>query len=738
MIKLKYFIFPLLFLTFSSNLFALCDFKTGDYIKKINKPDQISLIKIKIADSKKYTMNFLNIITSSNEDIPQDLKKKFDAKLTVKYKFGECNYSAKVRQHGDQRDHLEFGSSGSILRSLDVRLLNGNIAGAVRFKLLLPKTRNGPNEILATLILKNLGIISPETFEVHTEINNSKSIMIFQEKASKELLERNFYREGPIFEGDEELIWDYGDHETGSLTPLSLSRMVNDNWFSKGLSSQNISMNAFSKLQSSYLSYSMNIKDRHSLILYPNNYDDKLFEHFHLYILAMNGHHALNPFNRKFYFDSFIGRFRPIYYDGNVKFIDINNYLPNSMWEKLLSKIFVSQIDESFLKEIEFSLSSIEIENSFYQRIKSDDLSDNYFNESINIYINNIKKIIKIRNNIKHKNLKSKSENEYLEKYIYFQKSKKVTQNLIHKISRKDNAFNANFINNDNILLSYDDVRKIISKNEYKGVRTVLIEQDNNLKNINSFERKIEGFLGKIYSNGVNISTNLNKKVIEFKQHKSDDWVLIDSANLENWKIIFSGVPHKKSSKQKIYQRFNDYNLTGCLTINNSNLNNVLLDINYGGCEDSLNINKSSGSIDTIFIRNSFADAIDMDFSDININYVEINNAGNDCIDVSGGDYFINIVNINSCFDKGLSVGENSNFETNIIDISNSDIGISSKDLSKVVIKSYNAKNLNYCAEVMQKKQEFGGAYMKINSNNCSGSTNVDTNSSFLVINNEF
>ena len=156
------------------------------------------------------------------------------------------------------------------------------------------------------------------------------------------------------------------------------------------------------------------------------------------------------------------------------------------------------------------------------------------------------------------------------------------------------------------------------------------------MKNINSFERKIEGFLGKIYSNGVNISTNLNKKVIEFKQHKSDDWVLIDSANLENWKIIFSGVPHKKSSKQKIYQRFNDYNLTGCLTINNSNLNNVLLDINYGGCEDSLNINKSSGSIDTIFIRNSFADAIDMDFSDININYVEINNAGNDCIDVSG------------------------------------------------------------------------------------------------------
>ena len=39
--------------------------------------------------------------------------------------------------------------------------------------------------------MKNLGFISPETFQVNTIINEVKSIMLFQEHANKELLEKN-------------------------------------------------------------------------------------------------------------------------------------------------------------------------------------------------------------------------------------------------------------------------------------------------------------------------------------------------------------------------------------------------------------------------------------------------------------------------------------------------------------------------------------------------------------------
>ena len=105
--------------------------------------------------------------------------------------------------------------------------------GAVKFKLLLPKTRRGKNEILASLILKQSGFISPETFDVITDVNNVKSKMIFQEKSTKELLEKNLKRESAIFEGDQSLLWAYMNYKDFELEPLSLAKMVNNKWFLK-------------------------------------------------------------------------------------------------------------------------------------------------------------------------------------------------------------------------------------------------------------------------------------------------------------------------------------------------------------------------------------------------------------------------------------------------------------------------------------------------------------------------
>ena len=76
-------------------------------------------------------------------------------------------------------------------RSLSLRLINGNILNAVKFKLLLPETRNNLHEILGSLLIKNVGFIVPETFQVKTNINGSEAIMLFQEDAAKEMLERN-------------------------------------------------------------------------------------------------------------------------------------------------------------------------------------------------------------------------------------------------------------------------------------------------------------------------------------------------------------------------------------------------------------------------------------------------------------------------------------------------------------------------------------------------------------------
>ena len=181
-------------------------------------------------------------MNSKSDIILPKLKKKFRANLTVYYTFGKCNYLARVRQNGYSRDHIKITEGVNIQRSLDVRLENGNILNAVNFKLFLPETRNGIHEILASIILKKLGFISPETFEVKTSINGVEAVMIFQEKAAKELLEKNLRREGPIFEGDQSLLWSYENFKLFELEPLALSRLINDNWFNKGESSRAITI----------------------------------------------------------------------------------------------------------------------------------------------------------------------------------------------------------------------------------------------------------------------------------------------------------------------------------------------------------------------------------------------------------------------------------------------------------------------------------------------------------------
>ena len=45
--------------------------------------------------------------------------------------------------------------------------------------------------------------MAPRSIKVQARVNQTESVMLFQEKAAKELLEFNNRREGPILEGDQ-------------------------------------------------------------------------------------------------------------------------------------------------------------------------------------------------------------------------------------------------------------------------------------------------------------------------------------------------------------------------------------------------------------------------------------------------------------------------------------------------------------------------------------------------------
>ena len=78
--------------------------------------------------------------------------------------------------------------------------------------------------------------------------NSSPTLMLFQENARKELLERNKRREGPILE-----VMRSCSGKKKNFYDLALSRLSNPNWFKKGNTSAKISIIASAQLQQSYM-----------------------------------------------------------------------------------------------------------------------------------------------------------------------------------------------------------------------------------------------------------------------------------------------------------------------------------------------------------------------------------------------------------------------------------------------------------------------------------------------------
>jgi hypothetical protein len=198
------------------------------------------------------------------------------------------------------------------------------------------------------------------------------------------------------------------------------------------------------------------------------------------------------------------------------------------------------------------------------------------------------------------------------------------------------------------------------------------------------------------------------------------------------WKINFKGKPPLENQIAPL-QRFNNYGLTGCLTIYQSTLDKTSFSVDNGGCEDSLNIIGSRGEGLILDIQNANADAVDLDYSNLKIKKLNVINAGNDCFDVSGGNYSIEYSFVKGCSDKGISVGEKSSLVAKEVLVEKANIAISAKDFSRVNVSFFEAMKVSICAEAKRKKQEFGGAKLLIDKYKCSANFDIDGESKFVV-----
>ena len=717
--------FTFLFLIFFCQpAVANCDFKHADYLELLKIPSSIKEITVTVINSKKFKKNFAKILASNTINIPKNLKKKFKAIVRVSYDFGDCEYKASVRQNGDWKDHIQLSKNGEPIRSIKVKLKEGNVLNAIKFKLLIPETRNGLNEIIGTIILREIGFIAPETSQISVDLDGVKTIMLFQEDAAKELLERNQRREGVMFEGDEA---SYFDNGMSGLQMLLLSRVTNPKWFLKGESSQKITLLAFEKLQKSYMHVPRSeLPSRYSI--FPNRVSSTTFQNFSFIMFAMNATHGLALHNRRFYYNGFESAFEPIYYDGNIS---LDRGL--QVYDK---NAFENKYNFPFFKEISEPQFIRNISNKFVERVfKHQQKSKIFLKQSIYQLRRNMEILQKKLNNrsqIDPDTFKFLIDREsYIERSKDFAQTKGFTQNTLKQIIKLDGKYLIKTEKNQQLSVNLNELSKILSENKFLGNRTVYLPDDIISKytgaslNINSM--RFRG--GKLtYANGMTLQINQDNKEIVAIQSDPKDWLLISDADLDNWTVTLDGKnPAKLSSSTE--QRFNDRGLTGCLNFYKVRFHNTKIATNSGGCEDAVNVFNSKGNLRSVEVLDALSDGIDFDFSNLRVNSIISENAGNDCLDVSSGNYIIVTAKLANCSDKGVSVGESSKLSLENLFLNGSSIAVSSKDYSNLSINKAIIENSAVCSETLQKKQEFGGAITEINALLCMGSISHDKNS---------
>ena len=722
----KFFLGLLFFSLIAVPSLAECNFKTGKWIKKLQSPQYLQSIEVKVDKRRKFAKNAFQIVASSEANIQARYKKKFTALVVLNYPFGSCQFPAKVRQSGDWKDHIWLNKHGKIIQSLNVNLKLGNVLNSVSFKLLIPRTRGNLKEVFATSLLTALDFIAPETFEVSVNVNGVVSKMLFQENAQKELLERRKRREGPIFEGDETLLWGAGRI---SNDDIALTRLINDKWFAGGKSSAHITLKAYKKLQQAYMLNSNNkmgqFLDPNLFILEIHKNSKLIFPKYHLVMMSLDAGHGLYPHNRKFFYNSFLNSFEPIYYDGSV--------LNGKISQKLFTQVSYEDLSER-LDVLEYikNITSKKIKSltlkSFQQRTNLSAMeSEKVFEKYWELFIFNLGEL---NTNVKeNKNLTTNSfllEDEYKKFVLKF--SKKLETDLIGlKITPSEDSrdFIVRFHNKKEMLLSLDEVSELISSNRLGKQRATLLEIGNEDASNTSLKRSFLG--GSLVSSpSLKININKTKRQIIFIQTTSEDWAYIYNADISNWNLKFQGIVSGSTKKS---QRFNSDGMTGCLNLFKSNFNGAKISVTDGVCEDSLNIVDSTGNLSEVIVERAYSDAVDFDFSNLTLDKIFVNKAGNDCLDISGGVYTFGQSSLKNCSDKGISVGEASILDGTDLNVEYANIGVSSKDFSSVNIENAVMDNIKICAEAMQKKQEFGGAILILQRLKCNGFNIFDAHS---------
>ena len=755
---MKRYIGGFLFLLFLIFAFYFLIQKSNNSAKLIQDCNQLNYEKLEILESKNFskfhaTLEILDWRGWQEINLRDQINfKKFNqftnrkrtkAKLTINT-INEINFSCKldiaVRQHGDQKDHRD----GAYLSSLQVKIIDGNIFGITDFLLLRPSQRGYYNEIFVTSLFKNMNLLAPRTSMVKITFNNQDYDFIFQEKIRKEFLENSNLKEGPIIEGDERFVFKKGD------VPFVNHRISNRNYISKNLSTEHISEVALSKLNFYGSIHSTNTF-RNSVIDYDSlsklfaNNDFENLDIFDAMMFVTDSLAGISVQDRRFYYEPINKKFYPIFYDGIPKLFDKNNKF---ITKKINYKNLINIQKQNFSFEFPSLFDGKVTESSVNGAIKAlnslreinlDTLKKDLNNRGFKISTKEIDQVLNVLSQ-RLLELSKFKEDKVLDLktlnndfFIHTFRNKRYEKNeLLVFYSDNINQYvlcQVNYNNCYNINKNSVSKKKLLSQEEKISGKNLIYIGKNYNKSIEKkwyFERfennfkKIEVDNFEFFmTEGIQFEYLKDQRLLKFIKNSLDSRVVFKNFKINNLNIIFNDLSSYPKSENKNFFLIDRNGNTGCITFYETYIVNLNFKIKNSKCEDAINFIRSEGTINSLEISDSISDALDFDFSNFKIDDILIKNSENDCSDFSYGDYKIVKLNVKDCGDKGISVGEESNVVIKNYIAKNTNIAVAAKDSSNLNILNAEIMHTKTCFSAYNKKQEFYGANLSVNSGLC-------------------
>lgn len=680
-------------------------------------------------------------------------------------------YDIKIRTKGVRPIHWTKQNGTSY--KIDIRG-NKRLWGMEEFSIQKPITRNYTYEYLFHNLLGQTGLVKIKYFFINLYLNDQNlGVYAVEESFSKELLERQKKRNGPIFSLKDEL---------GEYFPNIKYELYSENfWISQY---PELTKNSFSILN--------NLKSQKFDI--NHHFDiDKWAKYFAIMDLTGAYHGSLLK-SVKLFYNPTTALFEPIGYDLHKGAGIFNNFILIDFLqeESALSKRACSYIclhKDWYMKFLKLNNGQINFKFvdkyiNYLIKYSSDDFVNNFlslYDDELQIYNNAIYKdnsktervnwigagffvydknylfdrsrLIKDRiNSSKIKNIEiSKSKDilyfedfegskfpflaqtleceDNLDKKKYFFAGRmsinlKTTCKKIKISSFKNETKifnlkeNIRITPNKNIYLKnkFETLNKNpsfikVSENVYKAFSDVEI-LENTIININ--EKFI--FDKNISINVMNRATLFVEGSVDFINDKHN-LTKIYSDDKSGSVIFYENNFNLKnlSFKNLSKPHLPGYILYGGVNFINSSitLNNIYF--NSSRNEDAINIINSTSEISNIFFQDINADAFDIDFGQLNFNNIYCKNVKNDCLDISGAEVYGQNFFSEKTLDKGISVGENSSVNIMNLHTLENNIGIAVKDGSIAAIENVNFEKNNLDIVLFNKKQEFLKPSLKVN-----------------------